>query len=105
MGFFIREANRNNSPERESLFGEAVSGIERALDANFSATVRANLQDNLKALRSLARMNKFALESYLSQAAIISLNDEEYGRLQEKIGSLITANEEAGLEQGMDPAD
>lgn len=95
----------NNSPERGSLFGEAVSGIERALDANFSATERANLQDNLKALRSLARMNRFALESYLSRAAIISLNDEEYGRLQEKIRSLITTNEEASLEQGMDPAD
>lgn len=89
----------SNSP---SPFEEQLRGIEGALEYQLAAKIGANLVNNIRALRSLSSMNKFILESYLSRAIIISLNDEEYERLQAKITDLLLANEEAARQQGID---
>lgn len=91
-----------HSPESSSPpspFEAQLQAIEGALGLQLGAKIGANLVDNIRALRSLSSMNKFALESYLSRATIISLNDEEYGRLQTKIKDLLSANEEAARQQ------
>lgn len=84
-----------------SPFEEQLQAIEGALDFQFGAKISANLVENVRALRRLKVMNKFELESLLSQKTIISLNDEEYGRLQTKIANLLAANEAAARKQGI----
>jgi len=85
-----------------SPFEGVLKGIEDPLDSNFRVKTGTNLVDNVGALHHLVAMNKFELESFLCRRAIITLNDEEYGRLQAKIRDLLSANETAAREQGID---
>ena len=93
-----------NSPESSSrsLFEAQLKSVEGALENQLGVNIGANLVDNIGALRRLASMNKFMLEAHLSSATIISLNDEEYERLHTKIKVLLSANEEAARQQGID---
>lgn len=85
--------------EAGSIFEDKLKDIESALDDQFGPKVGARPVDNLRILRILSEMTKFDLESFLSKVTIISLNDEEYERLKEKIASIIIANENAAEEQ------
>lgn len=70
-----------------------------ALDRQFYPHFGCNLRKNIESLRSLAAMGKVELEVFLAEVSLISLNDDEYIELHEKIQTLLAQNLEDAREQ------
>lgn len=87
-------------PGESGMFEEQLVAIERSLDTQFG--YGKDLRESVKGLRALAAMNKWQLETYLSGHMMISLNDEDYARLQVKISKLLEDNLEAARKQGVE---
>ncbi|MEK7145775.1 MAG: hypothetical protein AAB802_01160 [Patescibacteria group bacterium] len=94
----------NKEPvENYSPFEIQLQAAESALHQAFNPACGSNVRENLVRLRTLLVLNKSQMEAFLSSAFIISLNDEEYERLQLKIRDLFSANALAAREMGLDP--
>lgn len=61
-----------------------------------------NIAQNIANLSHLKSLEKLALEAYFSPALPLSLSDEDYNRLKQKIKDLIYENEHARRENGLE---
>jgi hypothetical protein len=76
--------------------------VLNTLDRIYYPKFGCNLRNNIESLRLLVVMDKVQIEVYLAEVSLISLNDDEYIELHEKIQTLLAQNLEAAQEQWME---
>ncbi len=86
----------------DALEEDQIWPVLRSLEKQFFPDFGCNLRTNIQSLKLIQQMDKTRLEGFLAQVSLISLNRDEYWRIQEKIATLLQQNLEAAREQWLE---
>lgn len=92
----------SENPLPLSALEEAIFEFEKALERHAGPSLGSDPNENIKFLNGLLLLDRFRLEAHMSTVAMVSLSDEDYGRLQEKMRDLIQDNQEIVKKKGID---